>query len=111
MVALVVVATAFVALLGLHNRNLAWVGSDQDLSRATLLAREFITQMEVVEQFPELGESSGPLDYPGFSYEREVTETEVPSLRKVVLRVIFDPRRPNACELVYYIYDHREPVF
>ncbi len=109
MVALVVVATAFVALLGLHNRNLAWVGDDQDLSRATLLAREFITEMEVTEQFPDLGASSGEFD-DRFRWEREVSETDLPDLRKVVFRVIWDERNPNRCELLYFIRDHREPV-
>jgi general secretion pathway protein I len=111
MVALVVVATAFVALLGLQNRNLAWIGQDQDLTRATLLARQLITQMELVEQFPELGTSQGEFDdYPGFYWEREVTETELPDLREVRLRVVWDERSPHACELLYFIRDHREPL-
>ena len=109
LVALVVVATAFVALLGLHNRNLALIGRDQDLTIATLAAREVITQMEF-EGFPELGTDSGTLEYhPGFRWEREVAETTLPDIRAIRLRVIWDEARPNACELVYYIRDRREP--
>ncbi|OFV88604.1 MAG: hypothetical protein A3J75_05350 [Acidobacteria bacterium RBG_16_68_9] len=109
LVALAVVATAFVGLLGLHNRNLALVGRGQDLTIATLAAREIITQMEF-EEFPDVGVSSGDLQYnPGFRWEREVRETELPDIRAIHLRVIWDEARPNACELLYFIRDHREP--
>ncbi len=110
MVALTVVAIAFVGLLGLHNRNLAMVGRDQDMTQATLLARQFITEMELIEQFPDLGTSSGEFNNaPGFRWERDVTETPLPDVREVHLRVIWDERIPNACELIYYIRDHRDP--
>lgn len=109
-VALTIVAIAFVGLLGLHNRNLALIARDQDLTRATLLARQFITEMEVVEQWPDSGTSRGEFaNAPGFAWEREVTDTDLPTVRRVVLRVIWDERQPNACELVYYIRDRREP--
>ncbi len=109
MVALTVVAFAFVALLGLHNHNIALVARDQDLTRATLLARQLITEMEVVEGWPETGRARGEFaNAPGFVWEREVEDTELPTVRRVVLRVIWDERLPNACELVYFIRDRRE---
>jgi general secretion pathway protein I len=111
MVALTIVAIAFVGLLGLHNRNLALVGRDQDLTQAVLLARQFITEMEVVEGFPDTGSSSGEFaNHPGFKWERDVSETSLPDVREVHLRVIWDERIPNACQLVYFIRDHREPT-
>jgi type II secretion system protein I len=107
-VALTVIAYAFVGLLGLHNRNIAMIADDQDLTRATLLARQFITEMELVE-FPEIGTRRGEFgNAPGFVWEAEVEETELPSVRRVHLRVIWDERNPNACELIYYIRDRRE---
>ena len=110
LVALTIVAFAFVGLLGLHNRNLTVVGQDQDLTRATLLARQLITEMEVSEEFPELGTSTGEFgNYPGFRWDREVDETLLPDVRRVRLRVIWDERIPNACELLYFIRDRREP--
>lgn len=110
LVALTVVAFAFIGLLGLHNRNLAMVARDQDLTRATLLARELIAQMEVIEQFPDTGSSRGEFaDAPGFYWERTVEDTDLPNIRRVQLRVVWDPRIPEACELVYYIRDRREP--
>jgi len=109
LVALTIVAIAFVGLLGLHNRNLAMVARDQDLTRAMLLARQFITEMELIEQFPDTGVSRGEFaNAPGFFWERDVEETELPTVRRVDLRVIWDERMPNACELVYYIRDRRE---
>jgi general secretion pathway protein I len=109
MVALTIIATAFVGLLSLHNRNLAMVGRDGDLTRATLLARELITKMELIEQFPDTGTSRGEFeDSPGFYWEREVEDTDIPTVRRVQLRVIWDPRIADACELVYFIRDRRE---
>lgn len=110
LVALTVVAFAFVGLLGLHNRNLKVIGTDQDLTRATLLARQFIAEMEVVEKWPDTGASRGEFaNTPGFAWERDVEDTDLPTVRRVVVRVIWDERNPNACELVYFIRDHREP--
>ncbi|MGD9764261.1 MAG: prepilin-type N-terminal cleavage/methylation domain-containing protein [Candidatus Binatia bacterium] len=110
MVALTVVAFGFVALLGLHNHNLALVARDQDLTRATLLARQLISEMEVVEGWPDTGTTRGEFgNAPGFVWERDVEDTVLPTVRRVVLRVIWDERLPNACELVYFIRDRREP--
>jgi type II secretion system protein I len=107
-VALTVIAYAFVGLLGLHNRNIAAIANDQDFTRATLLARQFITEMELAE-FPETGVRRGEFgNAPGFVWEADVQETELPSIRRVDLRIIWDERNPNACELIYYIRDRRE---
>src|SRR5262250_1933113 len=109
LVALTIVAFAFVGLLGLHNRNLAMVARDQDLTRATLLGRQFITEMELIEQFPDVGASRGQFDNaPGFFWERDVEDTDLPSVRRVNLRIVWDERRPNACQMIYFIRDRRE---
>jgi general secretion pathway protein I len=107
LVALTIVAFAFVALLGLHNRNLAMVARDQDLTDSLLLARQLITEMEVDEKWPDLGVRQS--EYAGFVWERDVEETELPSVRKVHLRVGRDENDPSACELLYYIRDRRVP--
>lgn len=110
MVAMTVVAFAFVGLLGLHNRNLKMIGDDQNLTQATLLARRFITEMEVVEQWPDTGVKRGEFpEVPGFFWERQVDDTELDTVRRVVLHVYWDERNPNACELIYFIRDRREP--
>ncbi len=110
MVALTVVAFAFVGLLSLHNRNLALIGNDQNLTQATLLARRFISELEVVEQWPDTGIARGEFpDAPGFFWESEVEETDLPTVRRVIVRVFWDERNPNVCELVYFIRDRRDP--
>ena len=108
LVALAIVAYALIGLLGLQNRNLGIIGRDQEMTRATLLARKFIAEMEVREKFPELGFSSGELEE-GFLWEREVNETPLPEVREVRLRIIFDEARPNAVELLYYMRDRYIP--
>jgi general secretion pathway protein I len=108
LVALSIIAYALIGLLGLQNRNLGMVARDQDLTRATLLARKFIAEMEVREKFPELGFSSGELEE-GFYFEREVNETPLPDVREVRLRIIFDERQPDAVELLYYMRDRYVP--
>lgn len=108
LVALAIVGYALIGLLGLQNRNLTLVGQDQNMTRATLLARMLITQMEVREKFPELGFTSGELEE-GFFYEREVNETPLPEVREVRLRVIFDENRPDLVELYYYMRDRFVP--
>ena len=78
--------------------------------QATLLARRFITEMEVVEQWPDTGTSHGEFpEVPGFFWEREVSDTDLATVRRVVLHVYWDERNPNACELIYFIRDRREP--
>lgn len=108
LVALTIVAYALIGLLGLQNRNLGILGRDQDITRATLLARELIAGMEVQERFPELGYSSGEME-PGFYWEREVNETIIPEVREVRLRIVFDERQPDLVELLYYMRNRTEP--
>lgn len=110
MVAMTIVAFAFVGLLGLHNRNLKLIGDDQNLTQATLLARRFISEMEIVEQWPDTGTSHGEFpEAPGFYWERDVQDTDLATVRRVVLHVFWDERNPNAVELLYFIRDTRDP--
>jgi hypothetical protein len=109
MVALAVIAFAFVGLLGLHARSIKMVARDQNLTRATLLARELISQTQfqvLTNGLQDLGDSSGTFEgYPGYRWERQVLPTGLDTMREVVVRVIFDERTPNACELVYFVRD------
>jgi type II secretion system protein I len=109
LVALAVIAFAFVGLLGLHAHNIKRVASDQSLTRATLLARELVSQIQFqveTDGLQNLGDSSGTFDgYPGYRWEREVLSTGLDEMREVVIRVIWDERNPHACELVYFLRD------
>jgi len=109
MVALAVIAFAFVGLLGLHGRNIKAIARDQSLTRATLLARELVSQIQFQVStggLQDLSDSHGTFEgYPGFRWERVVVPTELDEVRQVVVRVVWDDRNPNACELVYFVRD------
>lgn len=109
LVALTVIAFAFVGLLGLQGRNIKAVARDQQLTRATLLAREMVSQMqfEVASGgLQQLSDARGTFEgYPGYRFERQVLSTGLDEVREVVVRVIFDERNPGACELVYFVRD------
>ena len=109
LVALGVIAFAFVGLLGLHARNIQLIARDQNLTRATLLGRELISQIQFQVQtngLQDLGDSSGTFEgYPGYRWERQVLSTGLDEMREVVVRVIWDERNPSACELVYFVRD------
>jgi general secretion pathway protein I len=109
MVALAIVAFAVVGLLGLHGRNIQIIARDQNLTRATLLAREIISQIQfqvMTNGLQDLGDSQGTFDgYPGYRWERQVLPTGLDEMREVVIRVIWDEANPSACELVYFVRD------
>jgi general secretion pathway protein I len=109
MVALAIVAFAVVGLLGLHGRNIQIIARDQNLTRATLLARELISQIQfqvMTKGLQDLGDSQGTFEgYPGYRWERRLMPTGLDEMREVVIRVIWDEANPSACELVYFVRD------
>jgi type II secretion system protein I len=109
LVALCIIAFAFVGLLGLHARNIKMVARDQSLTRATLLARELVSQFQFEVStggFQDLGDAQGTFEgYPGYRWERQVISTGLDEVREIVVRVIWDERNPNACEVVYVVRD------
>jgi general secretion pathway protein I len=109
MVALAIIAYAIVGLLGLHARNIQMIGRDQSLTRATLLARELISQIQFqvsTNGLQDLGDSQGAFEgYPGYRWERRVMPTGLDEMREVVIRVIWNEATPSACELVYFVRD------
>ncbi len=109
MVALAVIAFGLVGLLGLHARNIKLIARNQNLTRATLLARELVSQIQfqvLSSGLQGLGDSQGTFEgYPGYRWERQVVPTGLDEMREVVIRVIWDERSPSACELVYFVRD------
>lgn len=109
MVAMAIIAFAVVGLLGLHARSIKMIARDQNFTRATLLARELVSQIQFqvsTQGLQDLGNSQGSFEgYPGYRWEREVLPTGLDEMREVVIRVIWDERAPHACELVYFVRD------
>lgn len=109
LVALAIIAFAVVGLLGLQARNIKAIARDQNLTRATLLARELLSQIQyqvLLSGLEGLDSKTGEFQgYPGFRWEQEVISTGLDEMREVVVRVIFDERAPRACEIVYFVRD------
>lgn len=108
LVALSIIATAMVALLALHGRNIEIVAYDQNLSRATLLAQEMLVRTMVENPFPDPGETGGDFpDDPRFHWSLRVlpgpTRDLENEIREIRLRVFWDPRDPDAVRLVTHV--------
>jgi type II secretion system protein I len=111
LVAVMIIALAFTGLLGLHNRNLALIGRDQDRTRATLLMRELVAQAEIFPEYSELGNASGNFEgSPGFRWEREVRSTALEELRQIRFRVRWGERAGQSAELLYYVHLRLPPT-
>jgi len=115
MLSLAIVATAIVALLGLHHQSLEGVIRGQELTRAAMLAQEVMTLAEL-ERFPALGEKVGdfqqlhPGQYQNFRWDRTVEATELfPDVRKVRVRVLFGSRFSRTFDLVEYMHSPVPP--
>jgi general secretion pathway protein I len=113
LIAVVIVGTAFVALLGLHARGVKLVIRDQNLTRATLLARQKISQVEftvATQGLEGLGNSEGNDEtYPDFHWQIEVNPTELEEVRMVIVRVTWDEAAPGA-EVVYFVREQAAPL-
>ncbi len=115
MLSLAIVATALVALLGLHHQSLQSIIRGQEVTRAAMLAQEVMTLAEL-ERFPALGETVGDFQqlhagqYPNFRWYRTVEPTELfPDVRKVRVRVVFGPHLGRSFDLVEYMHSPVPP--
>jgi type II secretion system protein I len=99
MVALAVVAFAFVGLLGLHGRNIQLVDRAVHYSRATLLARKLLTDLQLSD-VASLNSDSGAFE--DFTWTRQVDLLEnVQNVKRVVIQVTWPGGSP--IELVYFL--------
>lgn len=112
MVALVVIATAFTALLGLHVRNLRLAAREQSYTQALLLSRSLITEVEIGD-YPEIGLSEGDFEerypglYPGFRWSRTVSDFMGLDTREVTVRVVPNGDQSAASELTVFVRPRR----
>jgi len=105
LVAIAIIATALVSLLGLHGRNIQIVAEDQSLARATLLAQQAMTEALVASVFPDPGTSRGDFaDDPTFHWEVEILRGPTRDLeeltREIRVRVFWDGGDENGVRLV-----------
>ena len=116
LVALSIIATALVALLSLHGRNLNTVADDQRILRATLLAQDFLTQLLIDEPFPDPGEEPNAcegetefrchllvLEGPGTIEGVEASEEIKEGLREIQVRVYWDENDLETVKVVTHV--------
>ncbi|MGH7905073.1 MAG: type IV pilus modification PilV family protein [Candidatus Binataceae bacterium] len=110
MIALAVLGIAMFALLGLHHQNLQSVIRAHEVTQASMLAQDVLTQAEL-ERFPLPGKTSGDFHallsgkYPQYRWERTVTNSGLfPDLRQVTVTVLYGPgfaRRFSLTEVLH----------
>jgi len=104
MIALAILALVGVAFLRAQAGSIRLVDESSQISLATLLAREKMAELEGM-RFPEVGKNSGTGGeaYPALRWEQVVTTTELPAIRKALVRVLWkDGMRERTLELVAY---------
>lgn len=99
MVALAVISISLVVLLGLRNRDLVLSATARDMTTATLLARQKITETQLIG-FPDLGEKKGDFgeEAPDFRWRQEVIQTPFGSVREMLVEVRWGVSEDNEAE-------------
>jgi len=96
MIALAIVAIAFVGLLGLESRTLEASARQQMLSRATMLA---VQRLSEIEAAPTQGvlETKGAFEAPfdDFRWQLELIDTPLPQIRRIDLTVLWGEAARN----------------
>jgi len=86
MVALAIMAGVILTVLGAVNYHLAIIAGEQESSALTLLARAKLAELEL-QGVPQKSEGTLDPNHPEISWQAEQFPTELPVLRKLVLRV------------------------
>ena len=111
LIAVAILGTAFTVLLSAHAAAVRQEGRARSLMRATLLARQVLTETEIADTLPQ-GTEEGEFGegFEGFTWERRVEATEFPRIRQVTIRVNWPSGGgPVSTELVYYAVVEGEP--
>jgi general secretion pathway protein I len=90
MVALAIMATVIITVLGSVNYHLSIIASERDSSEMTILGRYRITELEAESKQGGLKEKSQGTFAPGhpdLNWTAELVSTQLPALQKLVVRV------------------------
>ncbi len=119
MIALAILSLVAVAFLRAQAASVRLVDESSQISLATLLAREKMAETESIG-FPDLGKESGKWGegkhwsgkwtgdaLPGWRWEKNVTATDMPNLRKVQVKIFWtEGQDERSTELVCYFARH-----
>jgi general secretion pathway protein I len=105
MVALAIIGVAFVALLGLRNRDIVLHERGRAIIEATALAQQRMGDV-LVGEYPGLGSSEGQFEEgpARFVWRQEVQPTPFEFVREVRVSVIWDPPQDERVDLVSYMF-------
>jgi general secretion pathway protein I len=105
MVALAIIGVAFVALLGLRNRDIVLHERGRAMIQATALAQQRMGDV-LVGNYPDLGTSEGQFDdeQSRFAWRQEVQQTPFEFVREVRVSVTWDPPHNERVDLVSYVF-------
>jgi len=109
MIALSILAVTFVVLLGLRNRDILQHHEARILTRATLLAQQKISEVEM-GGFPALGISSGTFPAPDetFDWTETVSTTLFDFAHEVRLDISWkEGEHRNSMALITFVMDER----
>jgi len=104
MIALAILSLVAVAFLRAQASSVRLVDESVQISMATLLAKERMAELES-RGFPQPGDNSGTGGeaVPSFRWEHIISTTELPNIRKAVVRVLWaDGDRQRNMELTLY---------
>ena len=104
MVAMAILATTFIVLIGLQQRDISLQEYANRLTVATLLARERMMQFEMAG-FPQIGEQTGEFleEYRDYTWRGAVAPTPFGFVREVRVRVRWSGEEQGA-ELIAYLF-------
>ncbi|MFZ5861256.1 MAG: prepilin-type N-terminal cleavage/methylation domain-containing protein [Nitrospirota bacterium] len=105
MIALAIIAVAFVALLGLRNSDIVMHDRARAMIQATALAQQRLGDT-VVGPFPEIGSSEGRFDddHAGYAWRQDVAATPFDFVREVRVSVTWAPAQSERVDLVRYVF-------
>ena len=104
MIALAILSLVAIAFLQTQASSIRLVDESNQISMATLFAREKMAELETAG-FPETGMTSGIGEdaFQMFRWEQVVSSTEILTLRKAVVRVLWlEGKRERNMELIAY---------
>jgi general secretion pathway protein I len=105
MIALAIIAVAFVSLLGLRNSDIVMHDRARAVIQATALAQQRLGDT-VVGPFPELGSTEGRFDEENarYAWRQDVSPTPFEFAREVRVSVTWSPQQEERVDLVRYVF-------
>jgi general secretion pathway protein I len=102
LIALAVVALALTALVRVAGQQADALGRERDLTLATWLATDVVTEAKLREAFPATGRRTGRGEQGGqpWRWELVVSGTDQPGVRRLEVKVFPEPSAPDAPSVV-----------